>query len=134
MAEILAGSRTSYHEAGHAVVARALGYAVSDINFAPRDPAFEAYVEHGVTRSGTFDNAVIGMAGASAVMIKFGTEYGSLSGPDKASLEGLLAEERTAAIRRSLELLQENWAEVEQLAHELYPANPHLRSLHRVHV
>jgi hypothetical protein len=124
LAEILAGSRTSYHEAGHAVTARALGYAVTDIQFAPRNPAFEAYVQHGVTRSGTLDNAIIGMAGASAVMIKFGTEYGSLSGPDAASLENLSSDERNAAIRRSLELLQENWAEVEQLAHELYPAHP----------
>ncbi len=124
MAEILSGSRTSIHEAGHAVIARVLGYQVTDIQFAPRDPAFEAYVEHGATRSGTLDNAVIGMAGASAVMIKFGPEYGSMSGPDAASLEGLSAEERTAAIGRSLELLQEHWPEVEKLAHELYPANP----------
>lgn len=126
--EVLAGSRTAYHESGHAVACRALGVAVTDIHWVWRDqPNSSAYVEHNIPDN-QFAHAVISLAGAAAVVIKFGAEYGALSDGDMPPIRELSPDELTAACERCVRLLHEHWAEVEKLAHELYPTNPTLEN------
>jgi hypothetical protein len=104
----------SYHEAGHAVVAHALGLKVEWIE-RNEDGSGECRIP---IPGSVIDEAAVYAAGAMAVWLKFNIQ----AHPSPNDLQGLRRvprEHQTKAIDRAEQILRAHWADVEALATRL---------------
>jgi hypothetical protein len=108
---------TAVHESAHAVTSWILGYRVGIIQICQ---CGAGYCRHEKTAS-LDDDMVIGLAGAIAVIKKFGEEKASISDGDLKSYRNATEAERKLARSRAIEIVYkpEHWDLIEKLAYVL---------------
>jgi hypothetical protein len=110
---------TATHEAAHAVTALVLGYGVGIVQICE---CGRGYCQH--DKASDPDNIVIGLAGATAVIKKFGESRATLSNSDVAPFTEAPESERKQAITRAAEIVfePEYWDLIERIARVLVTA------------
>lgn len=106
---------TAIHESGHAVAALVMGRRLTAVHVCACGRGYVAYTP---MKIGEVDEAVIRLAGASAVAYKLGhlpPNHG-LSDSDRVGLGGLSAAEQQGAAERTAQIVIANWDEIEKLA------------------
>lgn len=108
----------AYHEAGHAVVATALGIRVEWIE-RNGDGSGLCHMNRASRYKSVTDELAIGVAGGLASAYKFGTAHHSLSPEDLLGIRNLTRSQQIAAIDCASQILRSRWDEVEALADRL---------------
>jgi hypothetical protein len=104
---------TAIHEAAHGVTALVLGYGVEIVQICECGRGFCRHA-----KANSPDDIVIGLAGAVAVIKKFGESKATVSDGDMTGFMKATETERKQAIRRAAEIVSEptNWELIEKLA------------------
>jgi hypothetical protein len=104
---------TATHEAGHAITALVLGYRVGIVQICE---CGRGYCSH--DKANSPDDIVIGLAGAIAVLKKFGESRAAFSDGDMVAFMKATEAERKQATRRASEIVSEPkyWELIEKIA------------------
>ena len=106
---------TCLHEASHGVAAIVLGRRLTTIHVCQ---CGSGYVDYTPMKIGDPDEAVIRLAGATAVAQKLGhlPKNHGLSQSDRLGLSDLSEADRQLVAERTAKIVLANWAEIEKLA------------------
>jgi len=113
---------TAVHEAGHVVVAKVLGIAVTDVKVIPGPERTQYAAETHIRWNGASleDAATVCLAGPVAQQKSFGECDLDSAGPDMEEFERICpAERRDEVIARTVQLIKQHWPAVLTLAAEI---------------